>query len=145
LPNVWTGSWLSANSWNNMIENINYLKQNQSDCIWASIWASCGGWKYAGWGIVATTGDSTSAAWTTAFTSCINNTSWWFKDWRLPNSEELRLLYNYRATIWGFATSWYWSSTEYDATYVRGINFNGGNLNYDGKPAVFAVRCVRKF
>ena len=70
-----------------------------------------------------------------------------FTDWRLPTLYELDLIYDQRNNIGGFATSYYWSSTEVDNTYVWGVRFSDGQhldlnkLNITGKN----IRAVRAF
>ena len=150
---VWTGSWLTANSWNMMVDSLTELDNrfwtltsgkmctsngvkidcnttipSASDCIWASIWTACGGWKYAGGWIVAMTADLAASTWDSAVTACLARTDWWFTDWRLPTLDELYILYIKNASIWGFSlASWYWSGTQYSSTYARGICFSNGN------------------
>jgi len=70
-----------------------------------------------------------------------------FTDWRLPTLYELDLMYNQQTAIGGFATSYYWSSTESDNTYAWAMRFSDGQqtptnkLNVTGKN----IRAVRAF
>ena len=65
--------------------------------------------------------------------------------WRLPNPHELNLLYENKEKIGGFATNFYWSSTEFDNSSA-GTQFfgNGGQVNYD-EYGTYYVRAVRAF
>ena len=77
-----------------------------------------------------------------------------YSDWFLPSKDELNKMYLNigqgnalgLGNVGGFATSWYWSSTEYDPNRAWRQTFNGGyqangktNTNYNG------VRAVRAF
>eukprot|EP01035_Chromulina_nebulosa_P021964 gene21964-28436_t len=68
-----------------------------------------------------------------------------FSDWYLPSRDELNKLYINRATIGGFGTSYYWSSTEHDAITAKSINFNDGSNSNDHKGGMISVRAVRSF
>ncbi len=76
-------------------------------------------------------------------------------DWYLPSIDELSLLWHNRFHVNKTAraigstllsnSAYYWSSTEYDATYAFFFYFSGGRaLNYD-KSATYSVRAVRAF
>ena len=68
-----------------------------------------------------------------------------FSDWYLPSRDELEKLYINRASIGGFATGFYWTSSEANATNAWFIFFNdGGTSNYI-KNSTFYVRAVRSF
>jgi Protein of unknown function (DUF1566) len=67
--------------------------------------------------------------------------------WRLPTKDELNLIYINKDEIGGFASDYYWSSTEYDNNYAWGQYFDDGdqdNANKYGKYDVRAVRDVHK-
>ena len=66
-----------------------------------------------------------------------------FKDWRLPTKRELNLMYVQRTNIG--ATSFYWSSTEFDFDYAWTQSFNDGIQFYYDKVYSNAVRAVRAF
>jgi len=69
-----------------------------------------------------------------------------YSDWFLPSKDELSQLYTNRVLIGGFASLKYWSSSEYDATYVWDQNFNNGIKNYlNTKASPHYVRCIRAF
>ena len=66
--------------------------------------------------------------------------------WRLPTKDELlNILYENKDEIGGFATSYYWSSTEYDNSSAWGRSFANGNRDYSYKYYAFYVRAVRAF
>ena len=64
--------------------------------------------------------------------------------WRLPSKEELNLMYEQRETIGGFASAWYWSSSETSTTNAWIQNFTNGNQsNYYKNLYGYRVRLVR--
>ncbi|MGM0566673.1 MAG: DUF1566 domain-containing protein, partial [Bacteroidota bacterium] len=77
-----------------------------------------------------------------------------YGDWYLPSKEELDLMYQNKATIdatagvnggSGFASTYYWSSTEANATYAFTFNFNFGFTVGIPKADTYSVRAVRAF
>jgi hypothetical protein len=74
-----------------------------------------------------------------------NNTA----DWFLPSKGELNLMYTnlHRATpaLGGFATAFYWSSSENFAYVAWNQYFYNGNQYYDFKYYAYYVRPVRAF
>lgn len=68
-----------------------------------------------------------------------------FNDWYLPSKDELNELYINRVAIGGFASAWYWSSSEYDNNYAWNEYFSGGFQDYGVKAAAGYVRAVRAF
>ena len=70
-----------------------------------------------------------------------------FMDWRLPTKRELNLVYNQKSNIGGFASNYYWSSTEYGNFSAWRQNFDGvGSQNdIDRVYNYFIVRAVRAF
>ena len=76
--------------------------------------------------------------------------------WWLPSLGELMMIYanmrkiNYALSLIEGATqlaeTWYWSSTEYSATYAWGLYLDGGGASYFSKAAgQFRVRAVSAF
>jgi hypothetical protein len=65
--------------------------------------------------------------------------------WRLPTKKELNILYKNKDKIGGFASGYYWSSTEFDANYIYvwGQNFYGGSQYDYGKSNSAYARAVR--
>ena len=53
--------------------------------------------------------------------------------WRLPTKEELNEMYKKRDVVGGFASNYYWSSTENDNNNAWKQNFNNGNQNNNNK------------
>ena len=68
-----------------------------------------------------------------------------FRDWRMPTRFELNEMYVQRVAIGGFASSFYWSSTELSYALVFRQNFNGGGQADNGKGTNYYVRSVRAF
>jgi len=74
-----------------------------------------------------------------------------YNDWFLPAgnntgvSGQLNCLYTNQATIGGFASAVYWSSTEADANFAWRQSFSGGGQGGDRKNNNRRVRCVRGF
>jgi hypothetical protein len=69
-----------------------------------------------------------------------------YTDWYLPSKNELAKLYAMKLLgFGGFASSYYWSSTELDSDIAWHQNFASGNqLNYF-KNYAFYVRAIRAF
>lgn len=68
-----------------------------------------------------------------------------YDDWYLPSQDELNALHAQKATVGGFASSYYWSSSEYrdhDAWGQSFVNGYQGNVN---KYGMIRVRSVRAF
>jgi len=68
-----------------------------------------------------------------------------YSDWYLPSKDELNKLYLKKVEIGGFASAYYWSSTENDNYYAWGQYFDNGTQFYDGKYFTFYVRAIRAF
>jgi hypothetical protein len=66
-------------------------------------------------------------------------------DWHLPTKTELKILYEQRHVVGGFAKDDYWSSTELDSNsaWIQGF-FNGDQDRYN-KYSKLSVRAVRAF
>ena len=76
--------------------------------------------------------------------------------WSLPAFGQLRLFYKYMADIDKFLTNnfgsshkltkdWYWSSTEWDASYAWYVNLNNGIANSNSKANANNVRAVAAY
>ena len=68
-----------------------------------------------------------------------------YSDWFLPSKDELNQMYLQRAVIGGFASSYYWSSSEYSGSYAWLQSFSNGSQYYPNKLDIFYVRAVRAF
>jgi hypothetical protein len=69
-----------------------------------------------------------------------------YGDWYLPSKYELNLLYLQKTVVGGFATSYYWSSSENDKFNVWIQYFvNGSQNGYFAKITTYSVRAVRAF
>ena len=68
-----------------------------------------------------------------------------YGDWYLPSKYELNLLYLQKVAVGGFASAYYWSSTEYDNSYAWRQYFDVGEQEANGKHSTFYVRAVRAF
>ena len=68
-----------------------------------------------------------------------------YDDWFLPSKDELNELYNQKDSVGGFASNYYWSSSEYSADGAWDQYFgDGGQGNY-GKDVASHVLAVRAF
>ncbi len=69
-----------------------------------------------------------------------------YGDWYLPSLYELKLLYQQKNLVGGFANAWYWSSTEANNEFVFVWYFgNNGTSLYDPKSLTYNVRAIRAF
>ncbi|MFT6156613.1 MAG: hypothetical protein ACI9I4_001520 [Neolewinella sp.] len=66
-------------------------------------------------------------------------------NWYLPNQEELDFLYKQRGVVGGFASSDYWSSSEFGSSNAWGQDFDDGTLFGNSKSVTYGVRAVRAF
>ncbi len=81
----------------------------------------------------------------TAADICANLSLGGYTDWYLPSKDELNLLYLNKNAIGGFASSGYWSSSEYDDYNAWKQNFYLGNQLDSNKNYTDYVRAVRAF
>jgi hypothetical protein len=95
--------------------------------------------------IINQVGHTASAAKVCAdYTVTVNSVT--YDDWYLPSKDELNKLYINRVAIVGFASVYYWSSSEISATnawsqsFATGIPDGGAKKGYSGR-----VRAVRAF
>ena len=70
-----------------------------------------------------------------------------YTDWYLPAKDELNLIYVnlHTQSLGGFASNYYWSSSEYVANLAWLQYFSVGYQNYYNKLYTFYVRAVRAF
>jgi hypothetical protein len=77
---------------------------------------------------------------------CADLTLGGYNDWYLPTRQELYTMNLNRASIGGFATDYYWSSSEYvpsEANYAYYQYFSGGSYSYQNKSTLARVRAIR--
>jgi hypothetical protein len=63
--------------------------------------------------------------------------------WRLPDRQELLMLYEQRYLIGGFGSYCYWSSSEGSSGYAWEQSFGSGGQSYNDKSNAARVRAVR--
>ena len=69
-----------------------------------------------------------------------------YDDWYLPSKDELDKLYEMKVLgFGGFASAYYWSSTEYGNNYAWIQYFGNGYQNYNNKNYTSDVRAIRAF
>ena len=68
-----------------------------------------------------------------------------YGDWYLPSKYELNLLYLQKDAVGGFGTSFYLSSTEYDADVEWAHNFSNGDQLTGDKNFPGRIRAIRAF
>jgi hypothetical protein len=78
---------------------------------------------------------------------CDNLTSGGYTDWYLPSKDELDMMYVnlHMQGLGGFASNYYWSSTEFDSSNAWLQYFSFGLQNFFSKNFVYYVRAVRAF
>jgi hypothetical protein len=75
---------------------------------------------------------------------CDTLNAYGYDDWYLPAKDELNALYDNRASIGGFSSNYYWSSTESSSNYACIQYFDNGNQATNFKIVNYRIRCVRK-
>lgn len=77
---------------------------------------------------------------------CDDYTYGGYDDWFLPSVEELRYMYEnmYQKSL-GSLSYYYWSSSEYSASYSWNCYFNHDGMDYVDRYIYFSVRAVRAF
>ena len=68
-----------------------------------------------------------------------------YDDWYLPSEDELNQLYINRAEIGGFASNYFWSSTESSINSAWLQHLDGGNKSSLSKAGTWYLRAVRTF
>jgi uncharacterized repeat protein (TIGR02543 family) len=66
-------------------------------------------------------------------------------DWFLPSKDELHLMYQNKGAIGGFASDYYWSSSENADFYGSSQDFGSGIQDFNNKGASNRVRAIRAF
>ena len=65
--------------------------------------------------------------------------------WKLPSQDELNYLYENKVAIGGFASVYYWSSTEFDGSFAWFQYFDDGFQGFSNKASTAYVRAIRAF
>jgi len=68
-----------------------------------------------------------------------------YNDWYLPSRKELDAIRANKYVIGGFATGYYWSSSEADANYAWNQSISNGNQSDYDKNITYYVRAIRAF
>ena len=68
-----------------------------------------------------------------------------YDDWFLPSMDELDELYDQKSIVGGFASGYYWSSSQYDSYFAQGLDFGDGSKPAFRKKFDKYVRAVRAF
>lgn len=94
--------------------------------------------------------DAEAATWEQAGAYCQTLNAHRHKDWRLPNADEIGILYNNQKAIGGFRVAanghpaWYWTLEEgRPEGFARIIDFGRGMSYVTYKDENHSVRCVR--
>jgi hypothetical protein len=96
--------------------------------------------------IVASKDLSDADTWKKAVHTSRNYRAGGNSDWRLPNREELRKLYEHRFTIGGFREKhYYWSGVESDRNDAWDMSFRTGKRSLAYKLDCNYIRPVRNF
>jgi hypothetical protein len=145
--------------YNDIYPTFNYLEAAPTSCESASkTWSSANTDVTAarGWAARAVgAGQANTAAIKAVFTAdnTGNNAAYFAtscsaggkSDWFLGSLGEMKLMYDNLLGVGGFVEDYYWSSTEYDPSFVWHQAFNYGTQDYDVKNLTSYVRPVRAF
>ena len=82
-----------------------------------------------------------SVGWSDAVTAA----SAYGSGWHLPTKTELKVLYEHRKMVGGFAKDDYWSATELDSNSAWIQGFDNGDQDRYNKYSKLSVRAVRAF
>lgn len=102
-------------------------------------------------GLMASPTDiNTGSGWQTAFDDCNNLFLGGNSDWRLPDLDELKELYNKKDVIGGFSPIGYWSSSISGSNSAYGVFFGSGTnagktFSYDKSSGALHSRAIRNF
>jgi len=92
-------------------------------------------------GLIADDHDLGEMNWDDAMRACQNKGA----GWHLPTKDELDKLYKKKDVVGGFASAYYWSSSEYNSNLARSQGFGSGLQFNDLKVNSYYVRAVRAF
>ncbi len=78
---------------------------------------------------------------------CSDLVSGGYDDWFLPSKDELHLMYTNLIVygVGGFASDWYWSSSEAGTAYIAWSQYISGGTMGGSKFTLWRVRAVRAF
>ena len=98
-------------------------------------------------GLVCSISDLGIGDWNSAKQLCDNYNEGGFSDWRLPTKDELQLIYLllHKRKIGGFASSIFWSSTEFNKSSAWLQDFDNGLQDNYSTDNGCNVRAVRAF
>ena len=104
-------------------------------------------------GLVCSISDLGIGDWNSAKQLCDNYNEGGFSDWRLPTKDELQLIYLllHKRKIGGFASSIFWSSTEFNKSsawlqhFGDGLHYAFGYYHDYDEGSGYNVRAVRAF
>jgi hypothetical protein len=101
-------------------------------------------------GLIAETIDQGNSTWFNAqniisINSTHSTAGRLYTDWRLPTRNELILLFSQRTTVGGFASAYYWSSSESGSSTAWAQDFDNGSQYGSNKNATHYVWAVRAF
>lgn len=86
---------------------------------------------------------SSNHSWEAAIIHCSSISENGYRDWYLPDSDELDMMYMNREIIGGFSAKYYWSSTEISEKDAWAQNFDE-HAPVFRKTGKYRVRCVRR-
>ncbi len=93
-------------------------------------------------GLEAKTSDEISPL---TWNDAVSVTSAYLSGWHLPTKTELKVLYDQRHVVGGFAKDDYWSGTELDSNSAWIQGFVNGDQDRYNKYSKLSVRAVRAF
>ena len=96
-------------------------------------------------GLICSKNDIGEGNWEEAKKLCKKYEEGGFSDWRLPTKDELNMMYLKESEIGGFASNFYWSSTEANYGNAWRQGFRSGVQDKISFNATFRVRAVRAF
>lgn len=135
-----TASSASDYSWNNTSGNTDTM----ADCttVPPGAQSTCQTGE-ANTALLAALGDSGAPY--AAATYCNDLVAHGQNDWYLPAADELKVLYDNRTAIGGYANAYHWSSSEHNSSNARILIHGGaGTHTFAAKFQLYRVRCVRK-
>ena len=68
-----------------------------------------------------------------------------YTDWWIPNSPEMKLMYNNKQVIPNLGNGWYWTSSKATYTEAYAGRFSDGNYDFFNINTLYSVRPIRKF